>query len=143
MNKSAKVVLAKRSLATKRGKKLVEAALTLYDTLGNLTHRERAVIEGIFKQTTSIFDKISNGGLAGLDETAHQFALLATLLTGKPSPRYPSQFPEAPGRSRRWGSIKDPVFQEFVFDLLISVRTADGTFTFTKETRSGTLVKAM
>jgi hypothetical protein len=135
--------LGKQSLASKRGKKLVEAALALYDTLGNLTHRERAVIEGIFKQTTSIFDRISDDGLAGLDETAHQFALLATLLTGKPSPRYPSQFPEAPGRGRRWGSIKDPIFQELVFDLLIAIRAADGTFTFTKETPSGTFVEAL
>ena len=42
--------LAKQGLVSKKGKKFVAAALTLYDTLGNLTRRERELIKGIFSK---------------------------------------------------------------------------------------------
>ena len=135
--------LAKQGLASKKGKKFVAAALTLYDTIGNLTHRERELIKGIFSKAAFIFDRISSGGVPGLEKTAHQLALLASLITGKPSPRYPSQLPESPGQGRRLGSIKNTIFQQFVWDLLISITEAGGTFTYEKQTPRGTLVEAI
>ena len=136
--------LAKQGLASKRGKKLVSAALMLYDTLGNLNEDECALIEGILGSRAGfIFDRISSEGMTGLNDTAYQLALLFSLMTGKPPPRYPSQIPEAPGRGRRLGTMKNWISQNFVLDLLISTTTADGSFTFAKETPSGTLVKAI
>jgi hypothetical protein len=135
--------LAKRGLAGKRGKKLMGAALTLYDTVGNLSKGERALMEEIFNKANFIFDKISSGGVPGLEQTAHQLALLASLVTGKAPPRYPSQLPESPGRGRRVGTTKHPVFQQFVWDLLISIKVADGKFSFEKLTPRGTLVQAI
>jgi hypothetical protein len=35
------------------------------------------------------------------------------------------------------------MFQQFVWDLLISIKGADGNFTFAKQTPSGSLVKAI
>lgn len=136
--------LVKNGLASKRGKKLVGAALTIYDTLGNLSEPERALIEGILGGRAGyIFDRISGQGMTGLDETAYQLALLFSLMTGKPPPRYPSQIPETPGRGRRLGTVKNWISQNFVLDLLISTTTAGGSFTFAKEPLSGTLVKAI
>ena len=135
--------LAKQGLASKRGKKLVDAALALYDTLGNLNNPERALIEGIFSKAGFIFDRISSEGVVGLNKTAYQLALLASFLTGKPTPRLPSQLPETPGRGRRSGAVKHPIFQQFVWQLLISIKGAGGSFTFAKETLGGTLVTAI
>ena len=47
--------LSKPGLASRRGKELVDATLTLYDTLGNLNQRERALIEGIFSKAKFYF----------------------------------------------------------------------------------------
>jgi len=130
------------TLASKRGKNLARSALTLYDTLGNLNNRERAFIEGILGGK-AIFRKISGAGLSGLEQTAYEIALLSSLVTGKPPPRFPSQPPEPPVRGRRAGTVKDWIFQKFVWDLLISTTTADGSLTFEKETPRGTLVDAI
>jgi len=137
--------LVKQGLADKRGKRLVSAALTLYDTLGNLNTNERKFIERILDgKAKFIFDRISSEGMTGLEETAYQLALLFSFVTGKPRPRYPSQLPETPGRGRRLGTVKHWAFQEFVLDLLISTATCGGSFTFAKEpTPRGTLVKAI
>jgi hypothetical protein len=136
--------LIKNGLASKRREKLVHAALTLYDTLGNLNKNERALIGRIFGgEAKFLFDRISSEGMTGLDQTAYQLALLFSLMTGKPPPRYPSQLPETPSRGRRAGTVKNWIFQNFVLDLLISTTTAGGSFTFAKETSSGTLVKAI
>lgn len=135
--------LAKPGLAAKRGEALVVAALTIYDTLGNLNTRERKLIEGVFGKAGSIFSRISKGGVPGLEKTAYQLALLTTLVTGKPPPRYRSQLPEPPGKGRRLGSIEDPIFRQFTWDLLISITTAGGDFTFQKQTPRGTLVEAI
>ena len=79
--------LVKQGLASKRGKKLVSAALTLYDTLSNLNEDECALIEGILGSKAGfIFDRISSKGMTGLNDTAYQLALLFSLMTGKPPP---------------------------------------------------------
>jgi hypothetical protein len=136
--------LIKNGLASKRRKKLVHAALTLYDTLGNLNNNERALIGWIFGEAKFLFDRISSEGMTGLDEIAYQLALLFSLMTGKHPPRYPSQVPETPSRGRRPGSVKNWIFQNFVLDLLISTATCGGSFTFAKEpTPRGTLVEAI
>jgi hypothetical protein len=133
-----------KTLADKRGKKLVSAALTLYDTLGNLNKNERALIERIFGgEAKFLFDRTSSEGMTGLDQTAYQLALLFSLMTGKPPPRYSSQLPETPGKGRRVGTVKNWIFQNFVLDLLISTTTAGGSFTFAKEPLIGTLVEAI
>lgn len=132
------------TLASKRREILAHAALALYDALGNLNSHERELIEGILGgEAKFLFDRISSGGADGLEQTAYQLARLFSLVTGKPPPRYPSQVPETPGKGRRLGTVKNWISQNFVLDLLISTTTAGGSFTFAKETSSGTLVKAI
>jgi hypothetical protein len=132
------------TLAIKRREKLIQAALTLYDTLGNLNNRECAFIEGILGgEAKCLFDRISSGGVDGLKETAYQLARLFSLVTGKPPPRYPSQLPETPGRGRKSGTVKDWIFQKFVWDLLIPTTEAGGRLTLEKNTPAGGLIEAI
>jgi len=136
--------LVKQGLTSKRGKKLAGAALALYDGLGNLNKHERALIEGILGgKAKFIFDRISSGGLVGLEETAYQLALLSSLITGKPHPRLPSQPPDPPVAGRRSGTVEHWAFQNFVYDLLISTKVANGRLTLAKSNRTGSLIKAI
>lgn len=135
--------LVKQGLASKRSKYLAGAALTLYDTLGNLNHRERALIEGILSKAKSIFGKISSGGVVGLEQTAYQLALLSSLVAGKPPPRYPSQPPEPPVPGRRSGTVKHWVFQNFVSELSISTSVAGGRLKLQKNIGKGSLIEAI
>jgi hypothetical protein len=134
--------LIKQGLAAKRGKKLVGAALALYDVLGNLNNRERVLIEGILGRS-GLFDRISSKGIEGLEQTAYQLALLASLVTGKPPPRYPSQPPEPPVPGRPSGTVKNWIFQNFASDLLISTMGAGGKLTHEKNIRKGSLIEAI
>ena len=145
-----------------RGKKLVSAALTLYDTLSNLNEDECALIEGILGSKAGfIFDRISSKGMTGLNETAYQLALLFSLMTGKSPPRY--QAPqkrsqkdargvptdeallslEAHKRGKRPGDVKNWIFQNFVFDLLTSTAVAGGKLPHDKNRPGRPLVKAI
>ena len=135
--------LVKQGLASKRGKNLARAAFTLYDVLGNLNNRESSLIEGILSRAKSIFGKISNGGVEGLEHIAYQLALLSSLVTGKPPPRLPSQLPEPPVPGRRSGTVTHWIFQNFASELLISTSAAGGRLTLEKNTRKGSLVEAI
>jgi hypothetical protein len=97
--------LVKHGLTSKRGKKLVHAALTFYDMVGNLNQHQRALIERILGgKAKFIFDRISSGGVDGLEETAYQLALLSSLVTGKPPHGIPTKLRNRPngagGRGR-------------------------------------------
>ena len=135
--------LVKQGLATKRSKTLARAATDLYDTLGSLGNREGALINGILSKGGFVFGKISNGGVTGLKEIAYQIALLSSLVTGKPRPRYPHQSPQQRKRGRKSGGVKNWIFQNFVFDLLISTATANGKLTLEKNGAFGTLIDAL
>jgi hypothetical protein len=125
-------------------RKLVDAALTLYDTLGSLKSYERELIEGIFGgKARFLFGRISSGGTAGLEQTAYQLALLFSLVAGKPPPRLPSQPWEPTGVGRRSGAVKDWIFQNFVWDLLLSTSTAGGRLKLEKNIRKGSLIEAI
>ena len=133
--------LVKQGLKSERSKKLADAALALYDELGNLNERGRALIQHILSSKAKfIFDKISSNGMEGLDETAYQLALLISLVTGKPPPRLPSQLPQSPGRGRRSGTVKDWIFQNFVSQLYISTVTAGGSLPLEKNIPTGSLI---
>jgi hypothetical protein len=136
--------LVKQGLTSKSGQNFVGAALSFYDALGNLNKHERALIEGILGgKAKFIFERISSGGVVGLDKTAYQLALLSSLVTGRPPPRYPSQPPDPPQRGRRSGTVMNWIFQNFVSQLYISTVAADGSLTFEKDTPAGDWVKAI
>jgi hypothetical protein len=136
--------LVKQGLANERGKKLVRAILSFYDAVGNLNKRERAFIEDVLGgKAKFIFGKISDGGVAGLEETAYELALLFSLVTGKPPPRYPSQTPEPPQPGRRSGTVKDWIFRNFASQLYISTVTAGGSLSLEKNTPTGSLIDAI
>jgi len=136
--------LVKEGLTNKRGEKLVRAAFSFYDSLGNLNKHERALIEGILSGNAKfIFDRISSEGVLGLEEIAYQLALLSSIVTGKPPPRYPSQSPEPPQRGRRSGSVNNWLFQNFASQLYISTVAAEGRPTFEKDAPSGNWIKAI
>jgi hypothetical protein len=134
--------LVKGGLANKRGATLLRAALTLYDALGNLNNDERDFIEGILGRT-GLFENISSGRVDGLRRTAYQFALLFSLVTGKPHPRYPHQGPKPRQRGQKPGWVKHPIFHNFAFDIYLSTKVADGNLTFDKNGPLGTWLDAI
>jgi hypothetical protein len=140
--------LGKPGLANRKGESLARAALALYDVIGNLNGRERALIAKILEgKAKFIFDRISNEeineGIDGLEEAAYQLALLSSLVTGRPRPRLPSQPPDPPVAGRRSGTVEHWAFQNFVYDLLISTTVADGRLTLSRTNRTGSLIKAI
>ena len=135
--------LAKQGLTSKYGKNVAGAALALYDALGNLTNRERELIEKILKDKASFFDRISSGGVGGLEQTIYQLARLTNLLTGKPPPRYPDQPPEPAQPGRRSGTVKNAIYQEFAWQLLLSANAAGGRLTIERNIGTGSLITAL
>jgi hypothetical protein len=141
--------LAKKGITKKQGTTLHRSALAFYEVLGNLTEGEQQFINSILGgKSEFIFDRISSGGFGGLRKTAYQIALLFSLLTGKPNPRYPHETlkPRKKGRragGRRPGSVKDPIFQDFICDLWISTNAARGKLSFEKNTPRGTVFGAI
>jgi hypothetical protein len=81
---------------------------------------------------TSLFDSISRDGLEGLRKTAYQFDQLFSLVSGNPQSRLPHQTPQPRQRGRKKGGIKHPLFQDFVWELLISTKAAGGRLTLEK-----------
>jgi len=133
--------IAKGALANTKGTTLHHAAFTLYDKLGNLNNRERVLIERILSNTKFVFDRISSEGVSGLRQTAYQLACVFSLVTGKLPPRYPHQSPQS--RRGGKGTVKHPIFQNFVCDLLISTTAAEGNLTLDKNGKDGTLINAI
>lgn len=133
----------KGGFANKKGATLLRAALTLYDVLGNLNRDERDFIEGILGRT-GFFEEISSGTVRGLRQTAYQFALLFSLVTGKPHPRYPHQAPLPRKRGPKKGTMKGWTYQDFVFDLCTTAKVAGGKLTLEKNRPPfGTLIDAI
>jgi hypothetical protein len=138
-----------RGLTEEHGKRLLRSAVALQDGLWELTKREAKLIDTILNgKRAFLFDRISGRGVGGLQMTAYQLALLFSLLTGKPEPRFPHQ--GAPSRKRgksargrRPGSIGEPIFQNFVLHLWIYTDEAGGKLSFDNVKREGTLVKAI
>jgi hypothetical protein len=136
--------LVKGGLANKNGAALLRAALALYEVLGSLNKHERAFTENILGgKSKFIFDRISGGGVGGLRKTAYQLAELFSLVTGKPLPRFPHQPPRPRQRGKKLGGVKNLIFDNFIFDLLISTTTADGKLTLEKNGLFGTLIDAI
>jgi hypothetical protein len=136
--------LVKRGLVGKKAESLAAAALELYDGLGNLNERRRALIQEILSSEAKfLFDRVAGKGMEGLDETAYQLALLISLITGRPPPRPPSELPQPPGRGRRPGSVKDWMFQNFASQLYISTVTAGGSLSLEKNIPTGSFVDAI
>jgi hypothetical protein len=144
-----RIGLTKNGLTKKQGERLLSSAQTIYETLGELTPDQQIFMNSVLGgKSQFIFDRISVGGIGGLRQTAYQLALLFSLVTGQPHPRYPHQAPlqRKRGKSqggRRPGSIKDSIFQDFVFELWTSTKVAGGKLSFEKNTPKGELIEAM
>jgi hypothetical protein len=130
-------------LSTKRGKGLANAAIALYDALGNLNDSQRRLVEATLSDGKLIFDRISSDGVKGIEETIYQLSLLLCLLTGKSHPRFPDRLPPSPSRGRRSRSVKNPIAQNFISDLLISTTNAGGALTLEKNIGGGSLIDAV
>jgi hypothetical protein len=116
--------LAKGGMANKKGATLHQAALTLYDELGNLNDAQRVPLEAILSNAKFGLDRISGEGVAGLRLTTYQIARLLTLVTDKTPPRHPDQRPESRRGGR--GPRKHRRFQIFVYDFLQTTMAAGG-----------------
>jgi hypothetical protein len=131
--------LAKGGLANKKGATLQRHALDFYETLKELSKDECKFIERILDSKSAfIFDRISGGGVDELRKTAYQLALLFSLITGKPFPRYPHQGPQPRQRGKKPGWLKHPRFNEFAFNIYLSAKAAGGNLTFDKNVALGT-----
>jgi hypothetical protein len=136
--------LAKGGLTNKKGATLHRAALDFYETLKTLNKDEGKFIERILDSKAKfIFDRISDGGVDELRKTAYQLALLFSLITGKPLPRYPHQGPQPRQRGKKSGWVKHPRFNEFAFNIYLSAKVAGGNLTFDKNGLGGTWVDAI
>ena len=133
--------LAKGAMANKKGTILHQAALTLYDKLGNLNNTERALLGAVLSNAQFGFDRISSEGVAGLRKTAYELSRLFSLVTGKAPPRKPNR--SSLSRQGGRGTLKHPRFQKFVCDLLISTKAAGGNLTVNPYGRDGTLIDAI
>ena len=73
------------------------------------------------KDETFAFERLSSGGLAGLQQTTYELARLFSLVTGETPPRRPRE-------TRKGGTetIKHPRYQKFVSDFVLSTMTAGG-----------------
>ena len=131
--------IAKGGLANEKGATLHRAALDFYEALKKLNKDERKFIERILDgKSKFIFGRISNGGMDALQETAYQLALLSSLVSGKPHPRYPHQSSQPRQRGKKQGWVKHPIFNKFAFDLYLSAKVAGGNLTFDKNVPVGT-----
>ena len=92
-----------------------------------------------------IFGRISTGGVDGLLQTAQQLALLLSLVTGKsPLPFICPKGAKPRPAAGKSGSVKHWIYQDFVFNILISTTTAGGTLTLDKDVPSyGSLITAI
>jgi hypothetical protein len=122
-------------------KTLESVASELYKLLHNLDNQERNFIDRLRHQLGFAFDRLSGEG--GLVRAGYQFALLFSILAGEPRPAFPHQAPRKSQRGRSPGSVKDWIFQDFVFDLLMFAREAGGGLEFNKNRPGTPLVKAI
>jgi hypothetical protein len=120
---------------------LENAASRFYDLLGKLTQGQRELVEGCLAERTCAFDRINGAG--GVLEAAYQLADLFCDLTGKSPPRYPHMTAEPRQRGRRPGAVRNWIFQDFVFQLLLYTYEAGGKLTNHKTFRKGTLAQAL
>ncbi len=136
--------LVKMRLSNKKATALHRGAITLYEMLGKLNKNERKFIKRILDDNAEFnLDRISSGGVDGLEQTAYQLAKLFSLVTDKASPRFAHQALQLHKRGRRKGDLKNPIFQNFVCNLLISTTAAGGNLTNDKNGLSGTLIEAI
>jgi hypothetical protein len=137
--------LAKGALATKNGAALQRTAVTLLEMLSKLNQDEREFFERILGgKSKFLFARISTGGVNGLLQTAQQLALLLSLVTGKSHLHPLCQGAKPRYRGRKSGSVKHWIYQDFVFNILISTTTAGGTLTLDKDVPSyGSLITAI
>lgn len=141
--------LLANGLRKKQGEALHRSAVAMQDALDSLNDDEVQFISGVLNGKAAFaFDLFSNRGIDGLRQTTYQLTLLYSLLTGKPDPRYPhlAPLPRKRGKSpggRRPGSIKRSIFQDFVFELWLSTKTAGGKLSFERYPARGSVTTAL
>ena len=118
------------------------AATKIYDTISNMSERERASLKQFLSDMDRLLNRISCGTTKELERTAYQLTVLFAILAGKPDPRYPSELPDPPGRGRKTGSIKDPLSQKFIWKILV-ITEAHGGKLDVDATEAGTLIEAL
>ena len=120
---------------------LEKTASSLYKSLRNLDSNEREFLETLLGKRDFAFARISGEG--GLLQTAYEVAHLFSLLTDKPSPPFPHQTRPAVKRGKPPGSVKNWVFQDFIFRLNLYASLAGGRLTLEKNIGAGALLKAI
>jgi hypothetical protein len=113
-----------------------KAALNLYEELANLKQKERDWVQKILDQSQGLLGE----EVLKLRGTAYQLATLLNLAIGKP----PSVVVPGPHQAgRKSSAVKNPNFQNFVFQLLIYTRTSEGNLSLEKNIGRGTLLSAV
>jgi hypothetical protein len=132
------------ALTKEKSAKMHRSALALQETLWDLNRREAKFIDQMLnsKSALIVFNKISSQGIEGLKDITYQLARFFALFASKPPPRPPSLGPaqrkrgKSPG-GRRPGSIYNPIFQDFVFNLWLSTKHAGGNPSFARSPAKG------
>jgi hypothetical protein len=131
----------------KAGKQMLKSVLSIRENVSALSAGDAKILQDVLVSPEGrlIFPDLAAEGLITLKNVLDQLARLVSLLTGSAlnSPAPPNRKRgRAPG-GRRLGSIKDPLLQEFVFQLWLSTGVAGGKFSFAKDPPRGTLVDAL
>jgi hypothetical protein len=113
-----------------------KAALNLYEELANLKQKERDWVQKILDQGQGFLGK----KVPELRSSAYRLATLLNLAIGKPFSAVVSGPHQA---GRKSGAVKNPNFQNFVFQLLIYTRTSGGNLSHEKNIGRGTLLEAV
>jgi hypothetical protein len=113
-----------------------KASLNLYEELGNLKQKERAWLQKILVQSQGFLGT----ELSEVRSAAYRLAALLNVAIGKP----PSAVVSSPHQAgRKSSAVKNPNFQNFVFQLLIYASTCGGNLSLEKNIGKGTLLTAL
>jgi hypothetical protein len=135
--------LAKR--ASGRLKRASRAALALNEALVNLEQEEIEDL-GISYNLFVRLDRFSSeeySGFQGFQATAFHLAELLCWHAGTREPLWPGEIDEGLRAGRRSGTVGKPLLQEFIRDLKRVGKQHGKGFTFSHETVSGSLIKAL
>jgi hypothetical protein len=133
-----------RARRTKPGPELIEAAdaaRTLHEALGSLNKDDREWIERLLAELPEWSDAAIS--LRNLPQTVWLLATLFSTAIGNSPPSGPGKAARHGQRGRRRGTVKNVIYQKFVFELLVSVGVNGGDLSFDKNYRTGTLLDAM
>ena len=133
--------LDRRALSSKPGQALLDAAQAardLYKAFGELNKQDRRWVEGLPAK-----DPRYGGELRELPLILWRIGHLFSTAVGKSLPGVTVQAASPKKPDSRQRTVKYPTFENFLTDLHVDVAETGGQLTFTRESRTGTLLAAL